>query len=347
LKSSINKFLFNFSVSYLGGGFKRLYAYASWFNKNGGAYFLIHPSCRNLIREFPKNKFFLIGQAKYQRVFDDCAYLDSLKYVIEVPDLYYSYGIPIYRPFGRINWFHLSNVLPIYLRGVPLPLFDRLKLAYLGARVKTNLINANVISAESQYSLGLIGSQHSDKLFLSVNGSDDEMSYFHHDKGHAKESIAVVVGTYSYKRITDSFLVFKALKDLDNELKLVIIGDKKNVSESVSNGKDVLALGLLPREEVVEYLRRAKYYISTTAIENSYNSASEGIFFANESYISDIGPHRELLGHIPFDQISIPGVFRPLLHVKRENLSTLNLKTWHQIIEEMILHIIRKSSARI
>jgi hypothetical protein len=36
-------------------------------------------------------------------LFDDWGYLQA----IGRPELYYSYGIPLYRRFGRVNWFHL------------------------------------------------------------------------------------------------------------------------------------------------------------------------------------------------------------------------------------------------
>ena len=144
-----NKFLFNFAVSYSGGGFKRLYEYAKWFSENGGAWFIIHPRCGSLINEFPNNQFFLAAQPRYERIFNDCGYLDTIWSEIGQPDLYYSYGIPTYVPFGKINWFHLSNVLPLGSQGIPLPLFDRLKLGYLGWRIIHNFQNADVISAES------------------------------------------------------------------------------------------------------------------------------------------------------------------------------------------------------
>ena len=58
----INKFLFNFSASYSGGGFKRLQAFAKWFNQNGGAYFIIHPRCNDLKNEFQNNHFIIANQ---------------------------------------------------------------------------------------------------------------------------------------------------------------------------------------------------------------------------------------------------------------------------------------------
>jgi hypothetical protein len=86
----------------------------------------------------------------------------------------------------------------------------------------------------------------------------------------------------------------------------------------------------------MKYLRRAKYYISTTHIENSYNAASEGVFFADESYISDIGPHRELLANAPIERVSVPHMNRSVLHVRREHLSGANLTTWQDVIADVI-----------
>ena len=147
-------YLFNFAVSYVGGGFKRLYEYAKWFNEHGGACFIIHPNCESFIKEFPNNRFFMATQPRYQRIFNDCGYLSDIERDIGKPDLYYSYGIPVYGRFGKINWFHLSNVLPLSSRDIPLSLFDRfIRLNYLGWKIKNNFKNADVISASLNINL--------------------------------------------------------------------------------------------------------------------------------------------------------------------------------------------------
>src|SRR5258708_5598926 len=130
-----NKFLFNFAVSYSGGGFKRLYEYARWFNSNGGASFVIHPLCASLETEFENNRYFIVKQSRIERLRDDCGYLAAIGAAIGRPELYYAYGIPIYGRFGNINWFHLSNVLPIAIEGIPVSLFDKLRLGILGRRI--------------------------------------------------------------------------------------------------------------------------------------------------------------------------------------------------------------------
>lgn len=332
-----NRFLFNFAVSYSGGGHKRLYEYAKWFNGNGGAWFVVHPSCEYLATEFPNNRFFVVSQTRWQRLLNDCGYLGAIKQELGQPDLYYSYGIPIYGRFGTINWFHLSNVLPLALENIPITLFDRLKLGYLGRRIRKNFSNADIISAESKYSLGVIGNEHADKLFLSVNGGDDELAYIVSNTAPAKANYATLVGTYKYKAVDHALRVFEMLKRANPRLKLRVIGSEATLPATLRRREDVLVMGLLKRSEVIDCLRESKYYISMTYIENSYNAASEGIFLADESYISDIGPHQELLEGMKFRKMEVPGIDRMMLHVKRDEVLGRNLKAWNDVVSEMIL----------
>jgi hypothetical protein len=331
-----NKYLLNFAVSSAGGGFKRLYEYAKWFNNHGGAWFIIHPRCSSLIVEFPNNVFFVANQFRLTRLFNDCQYLNAILIKTGVPDFYYSYGIPIYRKIGRVNWFHLSNVIPIAPHGVPMTFFDRIRVCFLGRQIKRNYINADIISAESQNSLSLIDPSQKNKLVCSVNGSDDEMAFFNHYVPLTKKEIAVAFGTYPYKCILDSYRIFKILRSANPELKLVIIGSIDVIPDKIKSDPDVHVRGILSRDDVIECLRVARIYISTTYIENSYNAASEGVFFAEESYISDIGPHQELLKNIPVKKISMSSLKRPILHVSRNDLTTENLKSWATVISDML-----------
>jgi hypothetical protein len=331
-----NRLLLNFAASYSTGGYKRLYEYARWFNAHGGAWFVIHPRCLHLVSEFPSNRFFVARQSRIERLYNDCAYLREIEREIGQPDLYYSYGIPLYRPFGKVSWFHLSNVLPLDPMAAPLTVFERLKAAYLGWKIKAGLKYAQVISAESAASLQMLGPVGKERLFLSVNGSDDELAALSSGQAVAKEAIATVVGTAPYKALQDTLLLFEMLKAAQPALKLMVFGNPDSIPEALLGRPDVVIAGAVARADVVECLRRTGIYISTTRMENSYNAASEGIFFADESYISDIGPHRELLIGEPFDTISVPGLGRPLLKVRREKLSGLNLKSWDVVVSEMI-----------
>jgi hypothetical protein len=331
-----NRYLFNFAASYSTGGYKRLYEYANWFNRNGGAWFVIHPRCTHLVAEFPNNRFFIAKQSRIERLYNDCAYLKAIEQEIGQPELYYSYGIPLYFRFGKVSWFHLSNVLPLRQKAIPLNLFARLKFAFLGMKIRSGFAYADIISAESASSLKMLGLESPDRLFLSVNGSDDELAWLQSKGVTPKEDIATVVGTVSYKALDDSFRLFEFLRKGDARLKLIIIGNPKWIPHGLTRKQNVVIRGLQPRSTVVDWLRKTKIYISTTRIENSYNAAAEGIFFADESYISDIGPHRELLVGMPFEQVSVLGVRTPLLHVHRDRLTGANLKNWETVVVEMI-----------
>ena len=343
-----NNYLFNFSVSHSGGGYKRLYAYSKFFNAKGGAYFILHPNCKNIALEFKKNKYFFAKQSSLNRLLNDCFYLSDIINNIESLRFYYSYGIPIYCKIANVNWFHISNVLPLASEGIPISLFDCIKMRFLGNRIRANFLNADVISAESNYSLSLINNKFKEKLFLSVNGSNDELAFFKEENLKNKIDIAVILGTYKYKSILESFYIFKMLQETQcPNLKLIIIGDLNNIPKNIANHKDVIVKGFISRKDLINYLKKAKYYISTTYIENSYNAASEGIFLADESYISDIGPHRELLLGMPFNKIFIKNISRFILHVKKKNITSVNTKVWETIINEMLvkfkqLNIIRK-----
>lgn len=332
-----NNFLFNFSVSHSGGGYKRLYEYSKWFNANGGASFAIHPLCQHLVSEFPSNRFFVVDQSRWDRIFDDCGYLSWIKNLMGRPDLYYSYGIPIYGRFGELNWFHLSNVLPLAMQDVPIDMYDRLKLGFLGKRIKETLGNADIVSAESNFSLDVIGVPYSNRLFLSVNGADDELAYLTNDGGKVGGNFATAVGTYRYKALGHALHVFDSLKISNPRLTFRIIGDETMVPLALRRRDDILIMGLLGRSKVIDLLRESKYYISMTHIENSYNAASEGAFLADESYISDIGPHRELLNGMIFESMAIYHTKRKMLHVKREDINCQHLKTWNDVVSEMII----------
>jgi hypothetical protein len=330
-----NRFLLNFAASYSDGGYKRLHAYADWFNRNGGAWFAIHPRCSHLITEFPRNQFFVITRSHLRRLFDDWSYLDSIGKVIGRPDVYYAYGIPLYLRFGLVNWFHLSNILPLGTQAIPLSALDRLRVSFLGRRIRRGFAFADIVSAESNSSLKLLRARGCSRPFLSMNGSDDELAYLQEANTVRKDDVATILGTYKYKALNESWHVFQELKSDNSQLKLVIIGDAKAVPSHLHRRHDVEVRGVLERSEVIACLRRTKFFISTTYTENSSNAVSEGVFLADESYISDIGPHRELLHGSTFDQVSVAGVNRPLLHTKRNQLSRAGLKTWDCVVSEL------------
>jgi hypothetical protein len=329
-------FLFNFSASYSQGGYKRLHEYARWFDQRGGAWFAIHPRCEHLRARFPANCYFTVARSHFRRLFDDCSYLDDIGRGIGQPQLYYAYGIPLYRRFGRMNWFHLQNVLTVGAHAVPLSVALRLKMRLLGRRFQRGFDFADIVSAESQYSLAMFETPATSRKFLSVNGNDDELACMNEGIRQLPDDVATAVGTISYKALDDSFSLFCALREHHPNLQLFIIGEPKHVPGHLRRRSEVIIRGTLQRQAVVDTLRRSRFYLSATHVENSYNGAAEGAFLAAESFISDIPPHRELLRDEKFDTVRIAAVNRTFLHIQRDRLAGFNLKSWHSIITEMI-----------
>lgn len=329
--------LFNFAVTRTGGGLKRLHAYSKWFHENGGAYFIIHPECKLLKKKFPKNKYFVVFQTNLERIINDCKYLTHIKKKINTPDLYYSYGIPIYYNFGKINWLHISNILPFNFFKIDLTFFDKfIKFPLLEWKLKKNFKNSDIVSAESEYSLDIIKHRNIKSYFLSLNGSDDELNHLHNRTIVNKDNIAVIIGTQKYKALLDAYKIYESLKKKNNFLKLILVGDINNIPKQLKNNKNVILKGIINQNEVIKLLQKSKYYISTTKIENSFNSAAEGIILADESYISDIGPHKELLKNENCEMIKINALSYEIFKIKKKNIEGKNLKSWNDIIVEMI-----------
>jgi hypothetical protein len=332
------RFLLNFAASYSGGGHKRLHAYAKWFDSRGGAAFAIHPQCASLLEEFPANRYFIVSQTHARRLLDDRSYLTRIVRSLGVPDLYYAYGVPLYRRVGRVNWSHLQNVLLVGRHAVPLSALNRAKFRYLSWRMRRGFAIADVISAESRYSIGALAAAGHPGAFLAVNGSDDELEMLRSPPPARAEEIATLVGTVSYKCLDDSLRVFRMLKEANPGLRLEVIGNASWVPESLRGQPDVLLRGALSRQEVLSRLRRSKFYISTTLAENSYNAAAEGAYLAAQALISEIPAHAELLDGESFERVRVPGVATPMLWVRRNELRALNLKSWDCAISEMIEH---------
>ena len=314
-------YLFNFSASCSGGGLKRLTEYLKWYNKKGGATFIIRKECKHLVNAYPNIDFNVVDKSLFDRIVNDWKYIDEIV-IDKKPLFYYSYGIPIYKRVGIINWFHLSNVLPLKPNEKTLSIIKKIKYHLIGYRIKKNLINADYISAESNHSLTLFEGVNKRSLVVSVNGSDDELFGTHEKKKNRNvDNIAVVVGTYNHKALSESFKIFLHLLRENNDLMLIIIGKTKSIPNHIASHRKVRLTGSIQREKVISTLNSAKYYISTTRIENSYNAASEGIYHAEQSFISCIGPHLELLHNEPYRLVQLKGLESEVIHVRREELS--------------------------
>jgi len=333
-------YLFNFSCSHFGGALKRIHAYLKWFNEHGGACFVLNYRLKGIEKTFPANRYCFLRQHALAKVLNYSYTLNQFIKKMGTIDFYYSYGIPLpYKP-GRVNWMHIANVLTLVNPRQHVPFKRSLELQLLGLLIKRSLKHADIISAESEATLSCLKHPHTANLVVCVNGSDEEImahqSQLDLEKSFQTDNIAVTVGTCQYKCVDDAYKIYLHLRESNPQLVLVIAGIKEDVPAHVQRDPQVELRDVIPQLAVCDLLKRAKYYITSTVIENSYNAASEGAFLAKESFLSDIGPHRELLKGVGYQVINHLGTRVASLYVTRKDLNANNLKSWHQVISEMI-----------
>ena len=175
------KWLFNFSASPAGGGLRRLEETAKWFDQRGGATFLVHARALQAVAPYSQgNRYFGIRQSKLERLIADGRYLPGVIREIGTPDVYFSYGVPLFFNVGKINWLHVSNALTMTTERHGMPFKRYLELQLLGNRLVRSLRHASIASAESEYALGLLkvarGNPGGERRYVVVgNGCEDAL----------------------------------------------------------------------------------------------------------------------------------------------------------------------------
>jgi len=84
------RILFNFAASPVGGGLKRLFEYARWFDEHGGARFIVHPSCEYLRDEFRRNDYVVARQIAASRILQGVLAVREVERAHGSPDCYYA-----------------------------------------------------------------------------------------------------------------------------------------------------------------------------------------------------------------------------------------------------------------
>ena len=107
-----NKYVFDFSSSHLGGGRKRLFEYSKYFNEHGGAFFIINSKSKDLIALFPQNSYLAVNKNKFQQLTSNTKYLDNFFKKNSDLDLFYSYGIPIFKKYAK--GYILALFIPLF-----------------------------------------------------------------------------------------------------------------------------------------------------------------------------------------------------------------------------------------
>ena len=309
------RWLLNFSASPAGGGWRRLEETAKWFDGHGGATFLVHPAVLGSVSKWSHaNRFIAISQSKLTRLFADGRYLPPIVSELGRPDIYFSYGIPVFYGVGRINWFHVSNSLTLTRHRHGMPLKRYLELQLLGRRTVQCLKNAQIASAESEFAVGLLKDRagaraRTSRYVVLNNGCEDSLfSSQQLPERETKEPYAVTVGTSPYKRLDLALEVFGQLQARNPNLRtLKIVGDKRQIPSSVLRDHRVEALGSgLDNDVLYRLLRGAEYYVSTSGIENSSTAVLEGLLLSKRVVLSDIPSHREAIEGLAVSYVHVP-----------------------------------------
>ena len=341
--SEKKSWLFNFASSYSGGGLRRLIETARFFEKNGGATFIINKKTEKLVREYSDNNvFFPVAPNKIFRLFKDGYYLEKILREVEKTDVYFSYGLPIFFDVSTINWFHVSNALSLNTQGIYLPILKKLEMEILKNRILKSLRDTNIISAESEYTLGLVregAKSFNYDIYGSIlpNGFDKEEFINIDQPSEYQDLYSITVGSYQYKRLELAFDIHQLLKNKEPRLKnFYVIGNKSDVPSKLLSNEEVIVEDIKDRKKLINLIAGAEYYISASQIENSSIAALEGLLLAKNTVISDIPSHHEMLSSIGFSEIIEPKSMVKFLMTEGNDPDRLNtFYTWDQATQKL------------
>ena len=327
-----HKWLFNFSSSSIGGGLIRTLETIKWFDSNNGAYFVVNDRIKDLVSKFnKKNKYFFISDNKARRLFSDGYYIPKIIEEIGRPDIYFSYGIPVFQDIGKINWFHISNALALKTDKISLPLKTRIQMLILKKRIMKSIKYIHIATGESEFSVNLF-KEHVNKRNLKCyydvlpNGYDvTHLKEIVDKKREVLSKYAVTIGTYKYKKIKVALKLFHKIKKKSNLKKFIVVGPTNNLPKSVINDKFVEIKPNLSRENLLNLLYNAEYYISASQIENSSNAVLEALLLSKNIILSDIPSHNEMLRNFKTKKIILNNIeFNTLKNIDNNKIEAIS-----------------------
>ena len=294
--------LFNFSSSWSGGGLIRTLETIKWFDDNFGASFIISDRIKDLVSSHnKKNKYFFVSENKIKRLVMDGYYMPEIIDEIGRPDIYFSYGIPVFNNIAKINWFHISNALTLKTNNISLPLITRLQMWILKKRIIKTMNNTDIATGESKFSINLLKEENKKRNItchydVLPNGYDISLlEDVLNKKREQSIRYAITIGTFSYKKIDIALELFQKIKKTYNLKKFIIIGSSNHLPKSIINEGFVEFKSNISREELFSLLYNAEYYISASQIENSSIAALEALLLSKNIILSNIPSHNEMI----------------------------------------------------
>jgi glycosyltransferase involved in cell wall biosynthesis len=295
--------IFDFSASPVGGGLKRLLAYADHFAvRKERVLFLVHPQTEEHLAG-KTVKYEVVRRRPLARLWFDPRFVSRYG---GRAHWFFSYGIPIYGKVGDHNWLHVSNSLPFGLLGLTLGIKDFASNFLLRERFVASADNCTVVSGESEFTLDIYRKTTGwRRQFVLLRNGMEAL-----EGGHRSPRLpqAITVGTPHYKRLDRTCAVLERMQATRRLDKLLIVGNPESVPLSVRRKPYVACLGILPRHEVVQHMRQSQVFISTSEIENSSNAVLEALAMGGTVVLSDIPSHRELIGNGAVEPLVVDGL---------------------------------------
>ena len=343
--------LFNFSSSTVGGGLIRTIETVKWFDHNFGAHFIVSDKIKDLVSEFNRNnKYFFVSKNKTKRLMLDGYYIDKIIGKIGKPDIYFSYGIPVFKEIGKINWFHISNALTLKTDKISLPLKTLIQMMILKKRIIKSIRFTDIATGESEFSINLLKEEAGKRNFkchydvLSNGYNIKSIKEIVNKKRELLLKYAVTIGTYKYKKIEVAIELFHHIKEANNLKKFIIIGSASNIPRSVINDKFVEIVPSISRENLLNLLYNAEYYISTSQIENSSNAVLEALLLSKNIILSNIPSHNEMLRNFKTKTITLNNIeFHTLKNIDNNEIEAIS---WDEVSKKMfdIINNFKQSS---
>jgi hypothetical protein len=318
--------LFNFSSSSDGGGFNRTKETVKWFDNNFGAYFIINDKIKDEIIVHNKvNKYFFISENKIKRLLFDGYYLPKIIDEIGKPDIYFSYGIPVFNDIARINWFHISNALSLKTKNISLTFIKRIQMRVLKKRIIRSMKHTNIATGESEFSINMLKDKNNEKhikCFYDVlpNGYDITLvKNVLNKKREQSYKYGITIGTFKYKKIKVALELFHEIKKTNNLKKMIIVGSFDHIPKSVVNDKFVEIKSNISTKKLFNLLYNAEYYISASQIENSSIAAFEALILSKNLVMSNIPSHDEMLRNFKTKKIVLENSRTEFIVLKNKN----------------------------
>ena len=333
--------LFNFSSSWNGGGLNRTEETVKWFDNNFGAYFIINYRIKDEISKYnKKNKYFFISENKIKRLFMDGYYISKIIAEIGEPDIYFSYGIPVFNSIAKINWFHISNALTLKTKNISLPWTKRIQMWILKKRIIRSMKYTNIATGESEFSINLLKEENNKKklkCFYDVLPNGYDISLIKNVLNKKRERLykyGITIGTFSYKKIKVALELFHQIKKTNNLKKFIIVGSYDNISKSVIDDRFVEFKSNISRKELFDLLYNAEYYISASQIENSSIATLEALLLSKNLVLSNIPSHYEMIRNLKTKKIVLENTKTDFILLENNNKNFVSI-SWIDVCEKL------------